>query len=87
MRIVKAGVVAVALAAMAVTGVGPAVADEGIPGTPEETITIDINLLGCSIGAGLGGEVLAALTAGTGSTTAVGAGLATRLRAAGCLPF
>ncbi|NEW39028.1 hypothetical protein GV794_24140 [Nocardia cyriacigeorgica] len=87
MRSIKAGIVAAALAAATVAVASPAHADEPLPGAPEERITIDINLLGCSIGAGLGVDVLLALTTGQGSSTTVGSGLATRLKLAGCLPW
>ncbi|TLF82454.1 hypothetical protein [Nocardia cyriacigeorgica] len=87
MRSIKTGIAAVALAAATVAVAGPAQADEPLPGAPEERITIDINLLGCSIGAGLGVDLLLALTTGQGSNTTIGSGLATRLKMAGCLPW
>ncbi|WP_249358025.1 hypothetical protein [Nocardia cyriacigeorgica] len=86
-RSIKTGIAAVALAAATVAVAGPAQADEPLPGAPEERITIDINLLGCSIGAGLGVDLLLALTTGQGSSTTIGSGLATRLKMAGCLPW
>jgi hypothetical protein len=77
-----------ALAAATVLGAGSAYAEETLPGAPkDEIISVDINLLGCSLGAGLGLDLLLALTAGNGSSTTIGSGLATRLRAAGCLPW
>ncbi|WP_280274748.1 hypothetical protein [Nocardia wallacei] len=88
MRPVKAGIVAAALtAATLAAATQPAAADEPAPSGPDEIISIDINLLGCSLGAGLGLDLLLALTAGNGSSAVVGSGLATRLRAAGCLPW
>jgi hypothetical protein len=77
-----------ALAAATVIGASAAHAEETLPGAPEdEIISVDINLLGCSLGAGLGLDLLLALTAGNGSSATIGSGLATRLRAAGCLPW
>ncbi|MFD3701571.1 hypothetical protein ACFWUP_00335 [Nocardia sp. NPDC058658] len=90
MRSVKAGAVAVAIAASTACLAGPAGAADN-PAEPNEIITIDLDLLGCSIGAGLGGELAAAFTGTTtgsasGSSSSVDTGLASRLRAAGCLP-
>ncbi|MEU4650600.1 hypothetical protein [Nocardia fluminea] len=90
MRSVKAGAVGVAAAAAVVCLAGPAHAVDN-PAEPNEIITIDLNLLGCSIGAGLGGELAAAFTgattgSATGSSSSVDTGFASRLRAAGCLP-
>ncbi|MEU4810424.1 hypothetical protein AB0H20_14610 [Nocardia fluminea] len=90
MRSVKAGAAAVAAAAAVVCLAGPAHAVDN-PAEPNEIITIDLNLLGCSIGAGLGGELAAAFTgattgSATGSSSSVDTGFASRLRAAGCLP-
>ncbi|WP_063052473.1 hypothetical protein [Nocardia arthritidis] len=88
MRSIEAGVLVTALAAGAVIGASSAHAEETLPGAPkDEIISVDINLLGCSLGAGLGVDLLLALTAGNGSSTTIGSGLATRLRAAGCLPW
>lgn len=88
MRPSKAGVVAAALTlATIAAATQPAAADEPASSGPDEIISIDINLLGCSLGAGLGLDLLLALTAGNGSSAVVGSGLATRLRAAGCLPW
>lgn len=90
MRSVKAGAVAVAVVATIACLAGPANAVDN-PAEPNEIITIDLNLLGCSIGAGLGGELAAAFTgattgSATGSSSSVDTGFASRLRAAGCLP-
>ncbi|WP_280345823.1 hypothetical protein [Nocardia neocaledoniensis] len=90
MRSVTVGAVAVGVAAALACLAGPAAADN--PAEPNEVITIDLNVLGCSIGAGLGGELAAAFTGATtgsasGSSSSVDTGLATRLRAAGCLPW
>ncbi|MGK8522022.1 hypothetical protein ACRS6B_10925 [Nocardia asteroides] len=88
MRSIRAGLVAVMFAAATAAGASSAHADETLPGAPkEEIISVDINLLGCSLGAGLGVDLLLALTAGSGSSTTISSGLATRLRAAGCLPW
>ncbi|MGK8487372.1 MULTISPECIES: hypothetical protein [Nocardia] len=88
MRSIRAGLIAVTLVAATVAGASSAHADETLPGAPkDEIITVDVNLLGCSLGAGLGLDLLLALTAGNGSSTTIGSGLATRLRAAGCLPW
>ncbi|MFG3617178.1 hypothetical protein [Nocardia sp. NPDC047654] len=88
MRSIEAGVLVTALAAGVVIGASSAHAEENLPGAPkDEIISVDINLLGCSLGAGLGVDLLLALTAGNGSSTTIGSGLATRLRAAGCLPW
>lgn len=87
MRSIKGGFVAVILAAATVAGASPAHADEPAPSGPDENIWIDVNVLGCSFGAGLGADVLLALTAGSGSSARVNSGLATRLRIAGCLPW
>ncbi|WP_194819720.1 hypothetical protein [Nocardia sp. XZ_19_385] len=84
MRSIKLAVTALALAAATLTVPAAAQAAE-----PEENITLDISLLGCSLSAGLGGELLTAF--GTGSTSGssgkISSGLATRLRLAGCLPW
>ncbi|WP_330233413.1 hypothetical protein OHA40_13640 [Nocardia sp. NBC_00508] len=87
MRSIKGGAIAVMLAAAIMAGASPAHAEEPAPGAPAEVIWIDLNLLGCSFGAGLGGDVLLALTAGNGSSAGISSGLATRLRLAGCLPW
>ncbi|MBF6206101.1 hypothetical protein IU483_18670 [Streptomyces gardneri] len=88
MRSIQAGALVIALAAATVIGASSAQAEETLPGAPkDEIISVDINLLGCSLGAGLGLDLLLALTAGNGSSATVGSGLATRLRAAGCLPW
>ncbi|WP_067470260.1 hypothetical protein [Nocardia amamiensis] len=87
MRSIKGGLIAVILAAAIVAGASPAHADEPAPSGPDEVIWIDLNVLGCSFGAGLGADVLLALTAGNGSSAGVSSGLATRLRIAGCLPW
>lgn len=88
MRSIRAGLIAVTLAAATVVGASAAHAEDTLPGAPEdEIISVDINLLGCSLGAGLGLDLLLALTAGNGSSTNISSGLATRLRAAGCLPW
>ncbi|MEV6319857.1 hypothetical protein AB0M45_01495 [Nocardia sp. NPDC051787] len=87
MRFIKAGTIAVILAAATVAGASPAHADEPAPSGPDENVWIDVNVLGCSFGAGLGADVLLALTAGSGSSARVSSGLATRLRIAGCLPW
>lgn len=91
MRSVTVGAVAVGVAAALACLAGPAAAADN-PAEPNEVITIDLNVLGCSIGAGLGGELAAAFTGATtgsasGSSSSVDTGLATRLRAAGCLPW
>ncbi|MFD3508074.1 hypothetical protein [Nocardia sp. NPDC058666] len=90
MRSVKAGAVAAAFAATIACVAGPAAAADN-PAEPNEIISIDLNLLGCSIGAGLGGELIAAFTgtttgSATGSSSSVDTSFASRLRAAGCLP-
>ncbi|GAA5048791.1 hypothetical protein [Nocardia callitridis] len=54
---------------------------------PDEFLTVDVNLLGCSFGAGLGADLLLAMGAGGGSSTNVNSGLVTRLKLAGCLPW
>ncbi|WP_198041026.1 hypothetical protein [Nocardia asteroides] len=81
-RIVKAVAVGLAVAAATVTAAGSAVAEP----EPKENIYIDVTVLGCSIGAGLGGDVLVALGGGSGSSALVNSSLAARMRAAGCLP-
>ncbi|MFC4127128.1 hypothetical protein [Nocardia rhizosphaerae] len=82
MRIIKAMGIAVAVMAATVVGAG------SVAASPEqkENIFIDVNVLGCSFGAGLGGDVLVALGGGGGSSALVSSSLAARLRAAGCLP-
>ncbi|WP_024802457.1 hypothetical protein [Nocardia sp. BMG51109] len=89
MRSIKAGIVAAVLTATTVAAAHPASADEPAPApeAPDEIISLDINLLGCSLGAGLGADLLLAFAAGGGSSTMINTGLATRLRAAGCLPW
>ena len=88
MRSIKAGIVVAALTVATIAGTSTAHADESLPGAPDERITVDINLLGCSIGAGLGVDLLLSVLAkGGGSSTVVGSGLATRLKLAGCLPW
>ncbi|MEV0436449.1 MULTISPECIES: hypothetical protein [Nocardia] len=82
MRIVKAVGIMLAVVAATAVGAGSAVAEP----ESKENIYIDVNVLGCSIGAGLGGDVLVALTGGGGSSAMVNSSLAARLRAAGCLP-
>ena len=87
MRIITTGLVTAASAVATVAGAAVALADQPPAGGPNEIITVDINLLGCSLGAGLGAELLPALTAAAnGSTVGINSGVATRLRAAGCLP-
>ncbi|WP_067537392.1 hypothetical protein [Nocardia crassostreae] len=86
MRSITTGAVAVALAATVATA-GPAWAEEPAPERSEENISVDVTLLGCSIGAGLGGDLVVALAAGRGSSATIQSGLAARLRAAGCLPW
>lgn len=88
MRIITTGIAAAAVAAATVVGAGAAsAADPGLE-QPEEIITIDINLLGCSLGAGLGAELVPTISAGgNGSSFGVDSGFASRLRAAGCLPW
>ncbi|MGW4767342.1 hypothetical protein ACWEO2_04765 [Nocardia sp. NPDC004278] len=84
----KVGAIAVALAAATVAAASPAQAAEPAPGAPNEIISIDLNLLGCSIGAGLGVDlVLALASSGSSSNASVSSGLAARLRAVGCLPW
>ena len=89
MRLSKAGLVAAAATVMTVAAAHPAAAEAPAPEpeTPDEIISLDINLLGCSLGAGLGADLLLAFAHGQGSSTTVNSGLATRLRAAGCLPW
>ncbi|MEV6219756.1 hypothetical protein [Nocardia sp. NPDC051833] len=82
MRIVKAVAVGLAVAAATVAGADSAVAEP----EQKENIYIDVSVLGCSVGAGLGGDVLVALGGGSGSSALVNSSLAARLRAAGCLP-
>ncbi|MEU8894890.1 hypothetical protein [Nocardia sp. NPDC048505] len=84
MRSFKLGILACALAVATLGAAAPAYAAE-----PEENVTLDINLLGCSLSAGLGGELLAAFGTGSssGSSGKISTGLATRLRLAGCLPW
>lgn len=84
MRSRMVGVV-VAVVAGAMVGMGSAAAEPGVD-EPKENIFIDVTVLGCSFGAGLGGDVLVALGAGGGSSAVVNSSLAARLRAAGCLP-
>ncbi|MFD0000225.1 hypothetical protein [Nocardia sp. NPDC127526] len=86
MRSLTTGTIALALAATVATA-APAGADEPAPERSDENISVDVNLLGCSIGAGLGGDLLVALAAGNGSSATIKSGLAARLRAAGCLPW
>ncbi|NKY50837.1 hypothetical protein [Nocardia vermiculata] len=88
MRIITTGIAAAAVAAATVVGAGAASAadDPGLQ-APDEIITIDINLLGCSLGAGLGAELIPTLSSeGNGSNIGLNSGFASRLRAAGCLP-
>ena len=88
MRSIKVGVFAVTLALATVAAANPAQADEPAPDTPNEIISIDVNLLGCSFGAGLGVDLLLALASnGSSSNASVSGGLAARLRSAGCLPW
>ena len=84
MRSIKLGAIALAFAAATLAAPAAAQAAE-----PEENITLNINLLGCSINAGLGGELLTAFGTGSssGSSGKISSGLATRLRLAGCLPW
>ncbi|GGN92820.1 hypothetical protein [Nocardia rhizosphaerihabitans] len=81
-RIVKAVAVGLAVAAATVVGAGSVAAEP----EQKENIYIDVNVLGCSFGAGLGGDVLVALGGGSGSSALVSSSLAARMRAAGCLP-
>ncbi|APE34009.1 hypothetical protein BOX37_08530 [Nocardia mangyaensis] len=85
MRSVRIAAIVGAVAACAMVGMGSAAAEPEQP-EPRENIFIDVNVLGCSFGAGLGGDVLVALGAGSGSSAMVNSSLAGRLRAAGCLP-
>lgn len=82
MGIIKAAVNTAVVVAGTVVGAGSAVAES----EPKENIFIDISVLGCSFGAGSGGDVLVALGGGSGSGALVSGSLAGRLRAAGCLP-
>ncbi|MDR7166504.1 hypothetical protein J2W56_000222 [Nocardia kruczakiae] len=89
MRIITTGIATAALAVAAMAGAGAAAADDD-PGfnPPKEIVTVDINLLGCSIGAGLGAQLVPTLSAGGfGGPVGIDAGLASRLRSAGCLPW
>ncbi|WP_082844368.1 hypothetical protein [Nocardia salmonicida] len=82
MGIIKAIAITAAVVTGTVVGAGSAVAES----EPKENIFIDITVLGCSFGAGLGGDVLVALGGGSGSGALVSSSLAGRLRGAGCLP-
>ena len=89
MRIITTGIATAALTVAALAGAGAAAADDD-PGftPPKEIVTVDINLLGCSIGAGLGAQLVPTLSAGGfGGPVGIDAGLASRLRSAGCLPW
>ncbi|WP_062996091.1 hypothetical protein [Nocardia mikamii] len=89
MRIITTGLATVALTVAAVAGAGAAAADDDSGFTPpKEIVTVDINLLGCSIGAGLGAQLVPTLSAGGfGGPVGIDGGLAARLRSAGCLPW
>lgn len=84
---IELSTIAGALVAATIAVAGPAQADEPAPKKNDENISIDINLLGCSIGAGLGTDLILAAGAGNGSGATINSGLAARLRAAGCLPW